>query len=57
MKEKLFESDLEEKVLSALKNIISGSEWDGKIYLVGGAVRDIIMCNIVTGKQIGRAHV
>ena len=43
MKEKLFESDLEEKVLSALKNIISGSEWDGKIYLVGGAVRDIIM--------------
>lgn len=43
MKEKLFESDLEEKVLSALKNVIRGSEWNGKIYLVGGAVRDIIM--------------
>jgi poly(A) polymerase len=39
----LLEETDEDVVLNALKELIKNSEWDGKVYLVGGAVRDEIM--------------
>jgi poly(A) polymerase len=33
----------EEKILGIVKKTIQGTEWDNRIYLVGGAVRDQIM--------------
>jgi poly(A) polymerase len=33
----------EEQILELLKNIIKGTEWENKVFLVGGAVRDQIM--------------
>lgn len=42
-KELLQENTQEDTVLEFLKNIISGTEWDGKLFLAGGAVRDEIM--------------
>jgi len=38
----LFEST-EEEVLKFLQNLIKGTEWDNKVFLAGGAVRDEIM--------------
>lgn len=45
MKNKILlnESTEEDIVLDFLKNKIKNSEWDGKLYLAGGAVRDEIM--------------
>lgn len=37
----------EELTLNYLKNILRGTEFDGKVYLAGGAVRDQIMGNAV----------
>lgn len=39
----LLESTDEENVLLFLKNTIKGTEWENKVFLVGGAVRDEIM--------------
>jgi len=33
----------EEKILLLIKGLIKGTEWENKIYLIGGAVRDQIM--------------
>jgi putative nucleotidyltransferase with HDIG domain len=39
----LIESTNEEVVMKFLKNTISNTEWDNKVFLAGGAVRDEIM--------------
>lgn len=41
---KFWNNDSEEgKVLNTISNLIKGTEWDGKIFLVGGAVRDEVL--------------
>jgi poly(A) polymerase len=37
----------EEKILDLVKRTIKGTEWENKIYLVGGAVRDQVMGGVV----------
>jgi tRNA nucleotidyltransferase/poly(A) polymerase len=44
----LNESTDEEQVLGFLTNLIKGTEWENKILLVGGAVRDEIMGKTIT---------
>lgn len=39
----LFEAQKEQVALQFLSNIIQNSEWSGRVYLAGGAVRDEIM--------------
>ena len=43
MRNLLKEGTLEDTVLEFLKKVIYGTEWDNKLFLVGGAVRDEIM--------------
>ena len=43
IKQLILESTEEELVLGFLRNVIKGTEWENKVLLVGGAVRDEIM--------------
>jgi hypothetical protein len=41
--ERIVPSTKEQKVLAFLSNLVKGTEYDGKVFLAGGAVRDEIM--------------
>lgn len=43
LKKLIMEGTEEDQILEFLKNIIRGSEWENKLFLAGGAVRDEIM--------------
>ena len=43
IKNLILESTSEETVMEFLKNTINGTEWENKVFLAGGAVRDEIM--------------
>lgn len=43
LKDILLEGVLEEAALDFIKKMIKGTEWEGKIFLTGGAVRDELM--------------
>ena len=57
IKKIIMESTNEETVMNFLRDTINGTEWENKVFLAGGAVRDEIMGKTAKDLEIGRAHV